>query len=829
MTALTANHPVRLALALTLGALAGGACRAQTPAPPAQAQVVLVTGSRIARPDADGVGPMLTMTRDDIAFAAPTSVGDLLQSLPNVGVSLNANGTQGTAFGASSINLRYLGSAEGSGNRTLVLVDGHRWINAAGGRGFRDFVDLNTIPLGMVDHIEVLKDGAAAIYGADAIAGVVNIHTRRRVDGVETNIRLGQSSRADGDNVNGYLNWGRRFARGALLLSVSVNDSKPILTSDRDLTRSALAAPTTAPTSPNGLYVLPGLANNAYFGTPAGFAQSGANAITRTGGAPAIGVGAAADDSFHIARLPADDYNTQVQGIYAAGPSRRGALFDRATIDVNDDLRATAELLFNRRTSSQLFAPLPLDLRGSNGFSISKDQAYNPFGTANGVPLANALAFSGPALRIQRVPLEVGQRRNAQQVDTSRLLFGLEGKLADWRWDASYSYSRNRARFDAINQVNFDNVYRALASPASCANAPGCVALNLFGAITPAMADFIRYNAHDENGTSQADLSVNATRALTDLAGGPLSLAAGYEYRRESAFDLPDPFAASNSSVLPALSGVPQAPTSAQSRDVTRGSYHLQEAYAELSAPLAAGLPAMQLLQVDAALRYSHYSTVGGKMTGKFGLLYKPVRSLLLRTTYAQGFRAPSILELYQGQRQTNFQAVDPCNGGAGGKTGCAGVPDSYNQSQFNSGLVRGITAGNRALKPDLSDSYSAGLAYTSETVRGLSLTADHFRITIRDAIAAQNATQLLQSCANTGMFCNLVARAPSGEVLQLTQAVVNLARIEVTGIDVTLRYLFPFAGGKFDSALDLAYLQESTPRVPCANETYALLTSSYR
>ncbi|MFM8844731.1 MAG: TonB-dependent receptor plug domain-containing protein, partial [Gammaproteobacteria bacterium] len=111
---------------------------------------IVVTGSRIQRSDASSVGPLTTLNADDIAASAPTSAGDLLQALPGVGVSLNSNGTQGTSFGVSSINLRYLGSAEGSGNRTLVLVDGHRWVNAVGGRGFRDFVDLNTIPLGII-------------------------------------------------------------------------------------------------------------------------------------------------------------------------------------------------------------------------------------------------------------------------------------------------------------------------------------------------------------------------------------------------------------------------------------------------------------------------------------------------------------------------------------------------------------------------------------------------------------------------------------------------------------------------------------------------------
>jgi len=807
---------------VSMGTAVHGRAQEQQPIQGAQAAqtqmaaptAVIVTGSRIARRDADGVGPMLTLTQEDVKFAAPTSVGDLLQSMPNVGTSLNSNGTQGTSFGVSSINLRYLGSAEGSGNRTLVLVDGHRWVNAAGGRGFRDFVDLNTIPLGIIDHIEILKDGASAIYGADAIAGVVNIHTKRRLDGFETDLRVGQTSRGDNENVSGFVNWGKRFEKGSVFVSASYSDTKPILTADRDVTRTALSPLTAAPTSPQGLYVLPGLSNNAYFGTPAGFAQNAANAITRNTGVSAIGGGAAADNSFHPARLPDDYYNTQAQGIYSAGPANRSGLFARATYQLDEDVTAKAEALYTNRKSSQLFAPFPLDVRGSNGFTISKDQAFNPFGTANGVPAANALGFSGSTFRVQRVPVEVGNRDNVQNVNTSRILVGVEGKGA-WRWDATFSYSKSDATFDAYNQINLENVYRALASPASCAAATGCVPLNIFGTIAPDMANYIRYNAHDENGTSQADLSFNATRSLMDLPGGSLGLATGYEYRRESAYDQPDAFASSLSTVLPKVGGVSQAPTTAQSRDVTRGSYNLHEAYAELSAPLLSGLPFIDTLELDAAARYSRYSTVGGKATGKLGILYRPVASTLMRGTYSQGFRAPSILELFQGQRQTNFQTVDPCNSGGAGQPGCAGVPATYNQSQFNGGLTRGITAGNTALKPETAETYSLGVAFTPPSVKGLSFTADKFLIKVKDAIASQSATQLLQSCATTGNFCDLVQRAPTGEVLQLTQAVVNLSRIEVAGIDATIRYVFPFGGGKIDSALDLAYLEKYRSYVP--------------
>ncbi|WP_229507177.1 TonB-dependent receptor [Pseudoduganella rivuli] len=811
--------PAATALALVNGALAQEvaqeAVRGGEGA--AQPEVVRVTGSRIVRRDADTAGPMLTMTKDDIKFAAPTSVGDMLQAMPSVGVSLNSNGTQGTAFGVSSVNLRYLGSAEGSGNRTLVLVDGHRWVSAAGGRGFRDFVDLNSIPLGIIDHIEVLKDGASAIYGADAIAGVVNIHTRRRLDGVEADLRIGETSRSDNRNVNGYVNWGRKLEHGTLFLSASYNDSKPILAADRDTTRTALAPLTAPPTSPRGLFVLPGLANNKYFGTPAGFAQNAAGAITLNSGATGAGAGALADDAFHVARLPDDYYNTQTQGIYSTGPSRRGGLFGRATWALNEDVTAKVEAMASTRTSSQLFAPFPLGIRGGNGYSISADQAYNPFGTANGVPQANALAFSGAAFRIQRVPVEVGNRDNRQDVTTSRLLLGLEGRnlLGEWNWDATLTHGRSRATFDALNQLNLDNVYRALASPAACAAAPGCVPLNVFGTITPQMADYIRYDAHDANGTRQTDFSVNATRTLMDLPGGELGLAAGYEYRKESAYDRPDAFAASLSTVLPLVGGAPQSPTTAQSRDVTTGSYSLHEAYAELSAPLLAGLPGIYRLELDAALRYSRYSTVGGKATSKLGVLYKPVSTVLLRSTYAQGFRAPSILELYQGQRQTNFQTVDPCNGGGAGLPGCAGIPASYQQSQYNGGLTRGVTAGNLGLRPETATTVSYGVAWTPDALKGFTATADKFVIKVSDAIAAQTATQILQSCARTGAFCDLVLRNPSGEVRQLTQAVVNLSRIEVAGVDATLRYVFPFGGGKLDSALDLSYLEKYRSAVP--------------
>jgi outer membrane receptor protein involved in Fe transport len=791
---------------------------------PAELTEIVVTGSRIQRRDATAVGPLTTVSAEDMALAAPTSVGDLLQSLPSVGVSLNSNGSQGTSFGVSSINLRYLGSAEGSGNRTLVLLDGHRFVNAVGGRGFRDFVDLNTIPLGMVERIEVLKDGASAIYGADAIAGVVNIQTKRAVDGFEGDVRYGVSDEGDADNYSGFVNWGATAGKFATLLSASYSDTKPILTTSRSLTTRALTPLTAPPPSDRGLFTLPRLANNAYFGTPAGF---GTSSITPIPGAMP-GSAAMADDAFRIATLPADDYNQMVQGLYASGPSERFGLFGRLSYELTDAVSARIEALYSERTSEQMLSPPTLDIRGSQGFRIAADQQFNPFGTANGVALANALAFgadpsvpaaSRNAFRIQRLLFDVGNRSQQQDIDTRRFAAALEGHSdvfgRNWTWELFGSWARNHADFHSFNQINLESVYLSQLSPVACAAVSGCVPVNLFGAMTEAQADYVRYDATDLQTAKQTNAALNISSELFALPAGPLGIAAGYEYRRESASDLPDVFAATPSSVLPLVGGVAQLPTTHVTRSPTSGSYDLHEVYAETAVPLLKGVPGIYSLDVDAAVRYSRYSTVGGKATTKFGVAYRPIEDLLVRGTYSQGFRAPSILELFQGERQINFQGVDPCNGGGAGRPGCVGVPTTYNQAQFNNGLIAGITAGNQKLEPETADTYSAGLAFTPSAIEGLTLTADWFEIKVDDAIATNSATNILNSCANLGIFCDLIERGPLGEVVQLRQAVVNLSRIEVAGVDASARYRLRTDVGNFEAALDVSYLDTFKTFIP--------------
>lgn len=784
---------------------------------------IIVVGSRIQRKDADSVGVVTTLTEQDIKQSGAGSVGELLQKLPSAGVSLSSNGTQGTSYGASSINLRYLGGAEGSGNRVLVLVDGHRWVDGVGQRGFRDFVDLNTMPLGMIEGVEVLKDGASAIYGADAIAGVVNIKTARDFDGLKTQVKVGGTTHGDGQTYSGVANFGKRFERSALLVSLSYVKDKPILTSSRDLTRVTLV-PVTAPgTSPNGLYILPGLSNNAYFGTASGFASSSAPIAFNAGGT--IGAGGLADNAFHTAALPGDYYNTQAQGIYSTGPSERYGVYARWTTDLTDKVRFKGEVLFNERKSDQLFSPVLLDIGGSagtiRGFSIGANQAYNPFGTANGVPTANALAFAAnSAWRIRKVMTEVGNRDNVQDVKTYRVAGGFDGEVnllgRDWKWDVYALYSKNKINSEARNGVNYDKL--ALGLGANCATTAGCVPINLFSGMTAEQAAYIRYTARESNQTEIYDLSANITGELFQLPAGPLSIAAGYEHRQNKASDSPDPFV----NALPTNIPTPAAgsayasntTTTAQTRSPTKGQYKLDEIYAEAAIPLLKDVPLAKSLDISLAARYSDYDTVGGDSTLKAGLGWRPIQDILVRGTYAQGFRAPSILELYQGGRQTSFQGTDPCNGGASANPnlpGCVGVPTGYNQANYNlNGLIAGTISGNTKLKAETADTYSAGVAIKPRFAPGLSLTVDWYQITVHDAIASQSATQILNLCAQRGgIFCDLVTRDTStGAITNLLQGVQNLAEIKTSGVDSTLRYEFSNDLGRFAAVLDTSYLE---------------------
>ena len=785
----TRSTSLAMAVALALAGFGatGVAAQAQETAAAAakgeELQEILVVGSRIKRQDEVSSSPVQTLGEADLRISGALSIGETLQTLPTVGPSLNLNGSAGTSHGTASINLRNLGE-----NRTLVLVNGHRWINGAGTRGFRDFVDLNTIPQVMIERVEVLQDGATAIYGADAIAGVVNMHTYQRFDGSRVKAYYGISSEDDRDTVGAEALLGHSFGDSNWLLALSYLDKKPVYAQDRKVSEvplNGLSAGTA-----EGLFRESGLAAVVGFPVPSA-------GITRDPGTDGSVIG-----NWRAANSTTDVFNRYYNN-YTVGPLETASVYLQNKTYFGDSLVFTLEALYNERDSDQLFsAVVPVVRGGSRGFIIANDPRVNPFG----------ITFSGSDFRIDNVFDDNGQRDNVQHVETTRIGAGLAGDFANgWSWDSFLSWAENKATFNSENQIHLDKLalgLRACSTTGITADvsdlAAGCVPVNMFNPLTPDMVSYINFTGHDRNQTEQVDFTLNVTGELFDLPAGALAFAAGYEYREEKGLDVPDSIINSSPRVNTYRT------TSSAPRDGTKGKYDLNEVYAEFDVPLLRDRPGAQDLSLQAATRFSDYSTFGSTTNSKLGLTWRPVDSLLFRGTWAEGFRAPSILELFEGYRQTSVPVTDPCSGGGAGLPGCAGVPSSYVQPSPN---VPASVGGNPDLQPETSENISFGLVLTPAALPGGSLTLDWYSIKIDDTISTYGAQNLLELCAATGQRCNFIDREASGEIVEVADGPINLNSTEVEGIDLVLRYLADTGAGTWNFMLSASRLLDFTQK----------------
>ncbi len=788
-TTWTGNCLAALLLCLPALALAQNASGDQQTAEENILEEVYVTGSRIKRQDENSSSPVQTLSEDDLRVDGSLSLGETLQTLPSVGSSLNSNGSAGTSHGTSSLNLRNLGA-----NRSLVLVNGHRWVNGAGTRGFRDFVDLNTIPQAMIERIEVLQDGATAIYGADAIAGVVNMHTYQNFEGGRVKAYYGSSSEGDRDTLGLDVLLGKTFGRSNWMLAISHVDEDPIYTQDRKLTAIPLNG--LALGTPEGLFRESGLAGVVGFPVPSA-------GITRD-----PGVDGSVISNWRAANTSTDTFN-RYHNNYVVAPLERTAIYLQNVTEFGNDMAFRFEALYNERKSDQLFSGATAVIRGSRGFRIANDPRVNPFG----------IEFAGSDFRVENFFEDNGQRDNVQNVETIRIGAGLEGSFSNgWSWDSFLSWAENEATFESRNQLHLDKLalgLRACDSSGIAVDvsdlAAGCVPVNLFNPLTAEMIDYINFTGHDVNRSEQIDFTFNFTGDLFNLPAGPLAFAAGFEYREEKGVDTPDSIINSDPRINTYRT------TSSAPRDGTNGKYDLNEVYVEFDIPLLSGHPAAQDLRVQAATRYSDYSTFGGTTNSKLGLLYRPVDALMFRGTWAEGFRAPSILELFEGVRETAVPVIDPCNGGGSGLPGCAGVPPSYSQTNTNETATVG---GNPDLQPETSENISLGFVVTPVDIEGASLTFDWYNIQIDDTISSFGAQNLLDLCATTGRRCNFVRRDASGEILNIADGPINLNSTEVEGYDVVLRYAMDTNAGVFDFSLSASRLLEFTEQSTLADGT---------
>ena len=737
-------------------------------------EVIAITGSRIKR-QSETPSPVQAFDFEDLNQNGVISLGDVLQELPSVGSSLNGNGSAGTSHGSSSINLRNLGD-----NRSLILVNGHRWVNGAGTRGFRDFVDMNTIPQAIVKRVEVLQDGATAIYGADAIAGVVNIYTHSDFVGTSIKAYYGESSEGDKETANIDFLWGKDVGDSNFMFAASYSDQQPIYTQDRDLTAVPLNGLATG--TPEGLFRESALADVVDFSIPSG-------GITR---AP----GSNGSDIDNWRGVTSDDKYNRYADNYVVGPSERFSLYAQGIVPF-EFANLKIEALYNKRISDQQFSASLSSIQGSRGFIIPDNSTVNPFG----------VEFSGSDFRHTSFFNENGLRDNEQVVETVRLGLGLEGEFGnDWSWDSFLSWAENKGEFTSFNQMDLDKLalgIRACDASGVTANVSdlqaGCVSINLFNPLTQDMVDYVNFTARDNNKAQQLDFTFNVTGSLYELPAGDLAVAAGMEYRKEKGLDVSDSYVNSDPRVNTYRT------TSSAPRLGTEGEYDLTEAYVEISIPLLADQPMVENLELSLASRFSDYSTFGSTTNSKAGLIYSPISGLSFRATWSEGFRAPSILELFEGQRATFNAVLDPC-ATDNQLPGCVDVPTGYVQENSNIPIT---TGGNKLLQPETSENVSFGLVYLPEFLEGFSITADWYDIEISDTISEFGAQNILNLCAYKNKNCGVISRDSSGEILELVDGPVNLNSTTVAGMDVVMHYSIKNELGKWDFGANFSKLAE--------------------
>jgi iron complex outermembrane receptor protein len=815
--------------------------RAQDAESESSLEEVVVTGSRIRKNPLNEPAPVMDISELDLDRTGLTNLGAQLQQLPITGSAINTKFNvpgnsgfpqdgNGIGAGAVEVSLRNLGA-----KRTLILVDGKRWIAGASASGVPSSVDLNSIPANVIQRIEILQDGASAIYGSDAIGGVINVITQHDYDGFKIEAQTGQYlSEEDGESTDLSLLWGGGNDDTHFVFSASYDEEKGVETASR--AQSAFP-------SPFGTSCLDGGCSSF---TPQARFVLGPNfnflditlndGVLNDGGAnipvfdPNDPNGGA---DFH-AFSSADRFNFNGPGFnFLQTPNERRNIYGDVDHKLTENIHLTFKASYTNRKSNTKAAPEPLCLgegcgsRITEDIFISKDNPFNPFG----VDLSQAngnLNFFG------RRPLESGPRRFFQDVDTYFVSAGLEGEfnVADraFYWDVTGSYGENKGFQQKFGAHNAAKLQVALGDPAVCAATPNCVPFNFFGgqgpdgngSITQEMLDFVGFVQRDFSEQTLYDFSANLSGSIFELPAGALGFAAGVEYREHDGSFQPDPVAASGETA-----GIPSG--------ATAGGFDVTEYYGELSIPVLADVTGAQYLEFNLAGRISDYNISGSESTYKIGALWQPVQDISLRGSISTGIRAPGIGELFGGAAREDFTFLDPCadvlgqfgtsNGGRDSAQpqniidNCAALGISTDFLQRNPQLSA-VSAGNENLIPETSDSISVGFVYSAgwvdnaSWVDGLTFSVDYFDIEIDDAVQGRDAGDIITACVETldPFFCDAVERGSAGAINLVDNQLQNIGGIETSGLDLALRYLGPTSNiGSFMFSVNATYLEDYT------------------
>lgn len=824
----------------------------------ADTDTIVVTGSRIARPNIDSQVPVTSVTADQVLATGNVSLGDALNELPALRSTYSqSNSTRfiGTT-GLSLLDLRGLGVS-----RTLVLVNGKRHITSSEG----DFlVDTNTIPTDLLERVDVVTGGSSAVYGSDAIGGVVNFILKRDFDGLSLKGQGGITSRKDRGNHFVSLTAGKNFAdgRGNIAFSGEIAHQEALYFIDRPnftgayrgRTQFNLAERTAGePAAGNGI------PDNQFFD----FRNTGQgvfNALTSDGGTYVTNCSTAAsatplqranclpngqarifrfnpNGTLAEANYGSIDFrpfgsNNLLGGVGGSTLRNTGQLnpgLERYAInmlahfDVSDAFRPYAEAKFVRVKSVQEGQPSfnnsTFSTANSGAIRINFD---NPFlDPAAAAIIRSTLAPGTNSFPLGRFNVDFGGRGEFAKRDTYRGVVGAEGTFNDdWKYDVSVNYGEFHnflaSRNNRLN-VNFlqavDAVRNASGQIVCRVNQttitdPNCVPINVLGAGAPSQAALNYINTTTTYRGRASEFVVSGfvggdLSQLFELPGGPVAFAVGAEYRREKARAAFDDLVRSGATFLNAIQ--PFNPPSA---------FEVKEAFAEINIPLLKDLPFVKELTLSGAGRVSDYKgAVGTVWAYNYGAVYAPISSLRFRGNYSKSVRAPTLSDLYTTPSQ-NFTGAsasfDPCdarninNGQPTRPANCAaaGIPAGFDNVPARTSSIEISSAGNPLLTEEVAKSYTVGGVFTPTFLRGFSVSVDYYNIKLQDQIASVSAQNIVNFCYDGATldnpYCPLVRRNPDGTfgAPAVIQSTVNFAKQTAKGIDAQLDYSHKFSNG---------------------------------
>lgn len=832
--------------AALVASAAGSGALAQSTSPVAAAagedvEAIIVTGSRIRQDPLSQSSPVVTLDQASLQRTGLSSVADILQRLPSAAGGLNTkvnnsgnigNPPDGGGVGAGSaqIDLRYLNA-----KRTLVLVDGVRFVNGSSASGIPSTVDLNTIPANMIERIEVLQSGQSPLYGSDALAGVVNIITKASQEGLQASAQFGTFRQGDGHTQDYNLSYGIKGPTTNVVFGASYVKQDAVRTADRVTSQFPNPGQTSCGDAvggcssaiPNGRFTVLGLPNLTLKAPVSGRPRF--DAANPTG-----------PNSDFRAFSQADAFNFAPLN-YFLTPSERYGFWISAKQELGENVNFRIQALYNRRNSQNQAAFLPLFVGPDAGngnlldtISVDATNPFNPFG----VTLSAGKPGEGPAnySTIRRRLVEAGQRTYTQNVDTMSMTAGFDGSFdvggRTWYWDAKAVIAFNDARQLFTGNVNAQKLAQALGPLASCTGE--CVPFNIFGgvgSVTPAMLAFVTFNENSRSSQQLQDYTANLSGDLFDLPAGPVGFAVGYEHRYQFGSYDPDPVIAAGLG-----SDIPSLPAS--------GSYNSDEIYGEIRVPILKDVPLFSTLDVSGAVRYADYSTSRASTTYTGSVLWKPFDQLLLRGSYATGFRAPSIGELFGAASRSDAPIDDPCTNLPGSpwqtsatvRANCIanGVPANGSFQEAN-GQVSVTTGGNSALDPETSKTLLFGAVYSPAWARdsgfasNLTFEANYYDIKVEGAIAPIDAAITLARCTSLGdaLSCAAIARSGNGAISRVNGLLQNIGGIRTRGIDATINYRSrATSAGMFGLSLNGNFLLKYNETVPAAA---GFTTTDYR